>query len=542
MALPSYPLRIVTGQTMAAVDRNAIEHRGVAGLYLMERAGEGVVQGLLSLFSPQVIKHTAIVCGKGNNGGDGFVVSRRLEQMGLSPFAALIGNPDELKGDALTQYRTAKEAGVSIYPCLNEEDLRRFFQQARESQIWIDALLGTGTRGAPRGPIQRAVQCFNRLPDEKWVISIDISSGVDADTGRVEGDAVEADWVFSVGLPKVGHALPPGLDYYRQLRILDIGFPADLLQEADSEAEWVTPGQVNAWLPRRRQNAHKGSEGHLLVFAGSRGMTGAALMCAQAAIRQGVGLLTAVCPASLLPIYACSVWEKLTLPAPESEAGSLTASALDSAWAQSRKYSAVVIGPGLSRHPDSLELVRRVVREVEVPVLIDGDGLAALTPDDLRERKYPWVVTPHPGEMAMLFQTSAAEVQANRWKYARLLAAAAQEFVQGFVDGVVALKGAKTVIAQQDRLLLVNPTGGPYMASGGMGDVLAGMIGALLAKGIPPRQAAAAGVYLHGLAADTIAEETGAEAVSATETIGALQKAVGMIRGSGYIRPGSCNV
>ena len=518
---PAYPLRIVTGTVMASLDRQAIEERGVSGLWLMEKAGEGVTAGLLSELTSEQLRRTAVVCGKGNNGGDGLVIARRLMGLGYSPRVALIGTGEELQGDARTNSRQAIDLGIRIHECRTSKDMEEFFAQSG-TKVYIDALLGTGAKGAPKGLIAEAIHALNRVGKHGWIVSVDIPSGVNADTGQVEGEAVLADSVYTLGLPKVGLLVPPGMDYCRRLRVLDIGFPGDLMRTVNSDAELLTDGLVESWLPLRGLSAHKGSEGHLLIVAGSRGMTGAALMCARAAIGMGAGLVTAACPGSLLPIYAGGVWEMLTLPVDETPEGSFSEQAFETVFRNEGKYTAVVIGPGLGRNPATQEFVRRTVREVKAPILIDGDGLTALTPDALADRNFPWVATPHPGEMARLFGVRSSDVQSDRWDFARRLA--------GSGPGVAVLKGAKTVIAAPGRSLYVNPTGSPAMASGGMGDVLAGMIGSLLAKGIPPVEAAAVGVYLHGLASDLIVEETGAEVTPATEVISKIQHAVARVR------------
>ncbi len=510
---------------MASIDRQAIEARGISGLYLMERAGEAIANGLLARFSRPDLIRTAIVCGKGNNGGDGYVVARRLAELGLEPIVATIGSGKELKGDARINFDQFRQQGIVIRECLTSSDLDEWMSATSGSRVFVDAILGTGVRGAPRGLIAESITALNRCAKRKHIVSVDISSGVEANTGNVEGEAIKADEVVTMGLPKVGHVLPPGLNYYNKLIIADIGFPLDLLHTVEAEAELLTERLISPWLPPRNLSAHKGSEGHLLILAGSRGMTGAALLCAKAAIVTGVGLVTTVCPKSLLPIYAGGVWEMLTLPAEETPEGSLDENTWELLTNGTIRFSAVVVGPGLSRHPSTAALVRKVVCEIEKPVLIDGDGLSAVTPVLLAERKHPWIATPHPGEMARLFQTDVPTIQANRWDYAKRLA--------GSKSGVVVLKGAKTAIASPRATLYVNPTGNPAMASGGMGDVLAGMIGALLAKGIDPIPAAASGVYLHGLAADLLVEETGAEAVAASQVIGKIQPALCRIRKTG---------
>ncbi len=522
--LPHYPLNIVTGKVMAAIDRTAIDERGIPGLYLMERAGEGVVDGMLESLQPNELQGTVVLCGKGNNGGDGFVVARRLARLKFNPLVALLGKPEELQGDAKTNYTILCEESISVSTCDSKAALSKFVSRADAAKVWVDALLGTGACGAPRGLLTEAVSVLNRATDHASVVSVDIPSGVEADTGRVEGEAVHADWVFTMGLPKIGQVVPPGLSYCRNLVVLDIGFPQDLLLQAESEAQMLSRSEIDSWIPRRDVCTHKGKEGHLLVIAGSKGMTGAALMCAKAAVMMGAGLVTAVCPESLLPIYASGVWEMMTLPVRETETGAIAEEAFEQITGSDVRFSAIALGSGLGRHPSTMAFVKRVFREVDAPVLFDGDALFALMAEDFMERKYPWIATPHPGEMARLFKTGISEIQADRWEYARRLTENAK--------GAVALKGPKTVVAAGgEALLRVNPTGSSAMASGGMGDVLAGIVSALLAKGVSPLEAASAGVYLHGLAADTVSEKTASESVCATQVISNIQNALHRIRG-----------
>lgn len=515
---PPYTLNVVTGRTMSEIDRSTIETRGVPGLFLMDQAGRGVTEHLLATLPVECLNYTTILCGKGNNGGDGFVIARYLAQRGYHPLVALIGTVEELKGDARSACFLMREGGLSLQECPDEDRLDCFLERAEKTRVWIDALLGTGTRGAPRGPIVKAIAAINARKGNRIAIAVDIPSGVDADTGRVEGAAVYADWVYTMGLPKIGCVLPPGLDFGKRLIVLDIGFPRDLLAQADSPASLLTAREVNAWISPRKLSAHKGSEGHVLIVAGSRGMTGAALMSAKAAVQTGAGLVTAACPKSLLPIYANGVWEMMTLPVEETEEGSFSEDSFSELFPDTHRWNAVVIGPGLGRNPSTQGFVRRVIREVEVPIVIDGDGLSAVQKEHLWKRPWVWVATPHPGEMARLFGVTVSEIQSDRLRYARRLAKAKK--------GVAVLKGAKTIVADVQGKPMINPTGTPAMASGGMGDVLTGVIGAFLAKGIPAREAAACGVFLHGLAAELIEEQTHAEAIPATQVISFLQTAL----------------
>ncbi len=529
MVIASYPLCIVTGRAMAEIDRISIEERGVPGRQLMNRAGESVARRILATVPSDQLFNLAIVCGRGNNGGDGFVIARVLHKEGFSPLTAVLGSGDSLKGDALHEYQRAKDSGVSIAECEDGAEFEAFLKSTKHSHVWVDALLGTGASGAPRGLFDKAVKAINARATRVWIAAVDVCSGVDADTGAVEGGAVHADVVYTMGLPKVGHVLPPGLDYYAHLEILDIGFPNDLLESAEHRALLLQANHVNDWLPAPERSAHKGSKGRLLIIAGSRGMTGAALLCANAAVKMGAGLITMACPESLLPIYAANVWETMTLPVAETDGGAF------SQWAfkdiDFSRFDSVVIGPGLGRDEDTQALVQQVCREVTAPVLFDGDALYALALDDLHARKAPWVITPHPGEAARLLKSSSSEVQADRWGAAAKLATG---------NGVAVLKGPKTVISKDDEPLLVNPTGNPAMASGGMGDTLAGMTGALLANRLAPQAAAACGAYLHGLAADLAAEKTGAESLAAGQIADAIPAALATVRNVCKQRATSC--
>lgn len=526
---PSYILPIVTGHEMARIDRVSIEQHGIPGLALMERAGTGVVQCLYQRWSASHLCGTAILCGKGNNGGDGFVIARHLFLDGLNPSVALLASPEDLRGDARTNYQRLIDLHVPVAVCVSDADVAGFIQTTRQAPLWIDAMLGTGTTGAPRGVVATAIERLNAITLPEQVVAIDVASGVDANTAAVKGQAVQAGWTITMGLPKVGHALPPGHDYGGTVTVLDIGFPKEETNTACREAEWLHAGCINHELPRRTLSAHKGTQGHLLVIAGSRGMTGAALLCAKASVEMGAGLVTALCPESQQPVYASGVWEMMTVPVPETDSGAFHENT--AAWLAEHgsRFDAIVIGPGLGQHPSTQRFVQWVVEHCSQPMVIDGDGLNALTKETIQSRKHPWIATPHPGEMARLLQMTVANVQSNRWQSARHLVTD---------SGAVVLKGPRSVVADADTLT-VNPTGTPAMASGGMGDTLTGMIGALLARGMSPGQAGRCGVFLHGLAAEHVAETRGAETVPASRVIDAIAAAVHNVRSAAQLGQGS---
>ncbi|HOE11854.1 MAG TPA: NAD(P)H-hydrate dehydratase [bacterium] len=513
---------IVTGSVMASIDRAAQECWGVAGLYLMERAGEAFTQVLWDPSRGFDCTCPAVVCGAGNNGGDGFVIARRLASAEFKPVILMTTEPDRLRGDAKTSYQRLLEQGlgpIALDERTGADVLRRSIRQAT---VVVDAVLGTGISGAPKGLAAIAITEMNAA--HAPVVSVDIASGVNADTGAVDGGAVSATLTVTFGLPKVGHFLPPGINFRGDLAIRDIGFPVSLLDEAPHDAAIPEEADIAAILPKRTTSCHKGTAGHLCVIAGSRNMSGAALLCARAACRAGAGLVTLAMPVSLIPIAAASLWEALLFPLPETIDGTLAEDAAARVLESSHRFTAAVIGPGLSQQEETKSVVRRLVAELPIPILIDADGLNALTPELLSSRPYPWAATPHPGELARLLDAaSASEIQMDRWGWARRAYMA--------LRGPVALKGAATVVAASGKLLVVNPTGGPEMASGGMGDVLSGIVGALLAQGCGPEDALYAGVYLHGLAADLLAGREGYRTLTAGDVSGMIQAAVAQVSG-----------
>ncbi len=502
---------------MGQIDRTAIDNWGVAGLYLMERAGEASTNILLDPDYGFDVSRPVVICGGGNNGGDGLVVVRRLLEHGTQPRLFLTDAPDRYRGEGKVNLDRVTEAGLQ--PTVLKEDncTQALGEALRESTVVVDAILGTGISGSARGVPAEAIERINahNVP----VFSIDVPSGVIADTGAVEGPAVDASVTVTFGLPKVGHFLPPGIDYRGSLAVRSIGFPSELIREANCEALLLEPEDIRAVLPRRRASSHKGTNGHLCVIAGSRGMSGAALLCAQAAYAAGAGLVTLALPASLLPVAATAFWEALQAPLPETADGTLAEEAADFLLENAHRFAAAVIGPGLSQNEQTVQVVRRIVRDFSPPLLIDADGLNALEPDHLRARQYPWAASPHPGEMARLMDAdSAGEIQSDRWGWARRAA--------DTLKGPIALKGPGTVIASPETPLAVNPTGGPEMASGGMGDVLSGLVGGLMAQGLSPLDALSAGVYLHGLAADLVVEHTGYRALLAGDVGAMVQEAI----------------
>lgn len=516
-------MRIVTGTTMASLDRVTFRERGVPSLDLMERAGKGTAEVLLRRF-PDKLK-PLIVCGRGNNGGDGFVVARHLRRAGRDPIVVVLAEPDDLSEDARVNLERMR-GETSIHPRVFVPDGKttadRFAAAIPgEPDLVVDAVFGTGFRGRVKAPFVPIFEYLNRLDLPR--VAVDIASGVAADDGSIEGVAFRADLTVTMGLPKNGHFLPPGIDYTGRIEVVDIGFPRDLLEAtARGEARMLCARELRPLLPRHGWSAHKGDRGHLLILAGSPGLTGAGCLAGEAALFSGAGLVTVGVPEILNPIFEAKLTEVMTLPLPAGD--HLAWAALEPVLEFARRADAVVFGPGVGRNDDTGRLLVGLLKGLAKPLLVDADGLSLLAGcrAALKARRYPTILTPHPGEMGRLIGRDPSDVQADRWRVARR---AAKEW-----GAVVVLKGAGTVVATESDLW-VNPTGSPAMSQGGMGDVLSGVIGALLCQGLGPGDAARMGVFLHGLAADRCAAETRGEVVTAGEVNRELRRAVAEVRG-----------
>jgi NAD(P)H-hydrate epimerase len=512
MSRSGWPL--VSAAQMRALDRHTIEELGVPGEVLMESAGRAVVPAVLAGLEPG--DTVCVVCGPGNNGGDGLVVARHLHALGVPVRAALLA--ERLSGDAGAQLARARAAGVPI-------EGKRW--RAPASGVIVDALFGTGLARALAGDARASVRRINAArsarPGAVRVVAVDLPSGLDADTGQVLGAAVAADATVTFGLPKLGLAFEPGRALAGRIRVARIGI-ADVAPDVRLDAWLWTRAGAAAALPARPADGHKGTFGHALLVAGSEGKTGAAALCAEGAARVGAGLVTLACPAGLNDILEAKVTEAMTAPLPDTGARQFAAAAEDGIVALAATRSAVGLGPGIGRARETTALARALAKRIEVPLAIDADGAVAFAGELelLRGRRAPTVLTPHPGEAAALLGVKAARINADRAGCAREIARRS--------GAVVLLKGAGTAIAAPDGELIVNPTGGPALASGGTGDVLLGVVTGLLAQGLEPLRAAALAAYLHGAAADRIAARRGATGLLASELLPALPAAIAALR------------
>ncbi|MGD9043126.1 MAG: NAD(P)H-hydrate dehydratase [Desulfobacterales bacterium] len=515
---------LVTAAEMQEMDRRTIETHGIPGLELMEKAGRGAARVLLDQFGDHAKAGVGIICGKGNNGGDGFVIARCLAEKGIEVSVYLLAETAALKGDAATNYERLLPLNVGVIEIADENTFAKTKSRLSKHGLLVDAILGTGLASDVRGLFKTVIDFINALNASNSagiaIFAVDIPSGLNADTGQPCGTCIRAQSTATFGLAKIGHFTYPGAEYTGSLEIIDIGIPGAVVQAVDPKQYLMTPEQIRTYLQPRSPDAHKGRTGHLLVIAGSIGKTGAAAMTGVSAMRAGAGLVTLGIAESLNPILETQALEVMTAPLPETQNGTLATGAAEKIKKLAAGKTCLAIGPGIGQAEETQKLVRKIISQSPVPVVIDADGLNNIAGQTqlLKSLKSPAVLTPHPGEMARLIGVTPAEVQQNRLQCAR-------EFATHFKVHLV-LKGAATVIAHPDGSAYINPTGNPGMASGGMGDVLTGVLAGFITQGFPPEAASHAAVYLHGAAADTLAQAIGPIGYLAGEVMNAIPREI----------------
>ena len=523
-------MKVVTAAEMRQIDQDTIEGIGIPGIVLMETAGSAIVRAIEQHYP--TYQRIGIFAGKGNNGGDGIVIARQLAHVGRDVHLFLVSSSDSFTGEAQINLQIVKRLtasfGLQAAPkggLQIEEILTGTVPTTLAScELLVDAILGTGLRGTVRDPIATIINAINRLPTP--VLSVDLPSGLDADTGHPLGTCIQADRTVTIGLPKRGLLMHPGAELTGKLEIADIGFPAQVVDAQDIKVNWTSATHAAQWMPPRPLSSHKGSYGRVLVVAGSTGMTGAAALASEAALRAGAGLVTLATPKHLNPILEGLLPEVMTLPLSETDAGSLAVSATSAILEFAEKTKSILaIGPGLSQHPETVSLVHHLIREnrehgLDLRMVIDADGLNALAHDreTLSLLNSEVVLTPHPGEMARLTNTAVPTLEKDRIR-------TVQQFASEHGVTLV-FKGAPTVTGTSNGNLWVNSTGNPGMATGGMGDVLTGIIAGLMAQGISSESAAALGVYLHGLAGDIVAETSGMQGLIASDVLKTVPQAI----------------
>lgn len=505
-------MKVVTGEQMREIDRVTIEERGIAGFELMGRAGRAVARQICERLEPESV---AIVCGKGNNGGDGFIAAAEFHKRGVEAVVYVLFDPSEARGDAMKAFGAIPDEVRVEHP----RDMEAFAANLARFDVVVDAILGTGIKGPVRGPLTEAIEAVNRAGVN--IVSVDIPSGLGAGVAQDEdacGPCIQANLTIAIGLPKLVTVLDPGVRTTGLVSIADIGFPGDLLEDPGIETNLLTVEAMRDALPARDPSGHKGTFGRVLILGGSEGMTGAAILAARSAVRSGTGLVYCAYPRPLGVVMESQLVEPVKIPL-AGDSPWFVGSQARGAIEEAARVDAVALGPGLGLRPETGKFVRTVAREISKPLVIDADALNLLAEDlsVLRNRDAPTIITPHPGEAGKLLGCSTAQVQSDRLGAARRLSIE--------LDVVAVLKGSQTIVATPDGQRYINPTGNTGLAKGGSGDVLTGLIAGLLAQGCEPAEAARLGVFIHGVAADRAAESLGVRAMTPQDVIESLGRA-----------------
>jgi hydroxyethylthiazole kinase-like uncharacterized protein yjeF len=517
-------MKILTAAEMREVDRLTTERFRVSGLTLMEDAGKCVAQFIRSRFPGFARRPIVVLCGKGNNGGDGFVTARHLLKMGAKPLVYLFADPRAVEGDAAANLKRWKQAHGKVAVARDASTLSAAKLCLSDKTIVVDALLGTGARGPVEGLLRSVIEILNTRSAECNVVSIDIPSGLHADTGEIQGVAVVADYTVTFTAPKPGLFFSSAARNVGDITVRQIGTPPELVEEiGKANLRWSEPDEFKGFSAPRKPEGYKGDYGHALIVAGSVGKSGAAVLASWAALRSGAGLVTVATPESVLPMVASQTPEVMTEPLAATEAGSVSLRCFEHGRFESivKGKSVLAIGPGLSTHDETQQAIRKAVANRSVPLILDADGLNAFAGQavNLKSAGANLALTPHPGEMARLLGCSTKDVQARRVKLAIDTAAK--------LNATLVLKGHHTVVAAPDGHVYINSTGNPGMGTAGTGDVLTGMLAGLTAQfGTGAWTSMLAfGVYLHGLAGDIAFEEMGRAPLMASDVIRAIPRA-----------------
>lgn len=503
-------MRLINGADSREMDKQALEVYGLSSLVLMENAGLRSADFIKELFplSQGGVKVT-VVLGKGNNAGDGLVLARHLINSGYKVQLFSVYETAEYSESAKANLKPLEAMGIEIKVLSKERDMILFRVAMIASSIVVDAIFGSGFRGNIEGFAADVVRAMNT--SSRPILALDIPSGVNADDGTVSDPVIQATWTITFALPKVGNILDPGGQCNGEIKVVDISFPPGLTAEKDDDMVLIDSTWAISQMSPRAAQGHKGLYGHILILGGSKGMSGSVILAGKGALKAGCGLVTYMIPQCIHATVTSQNVEAMTCPLTDTVSGVLSKDAAAEVLKQTGQ-KVLVMGMGLTRGSEITEFTRRILKGYNCPLVLDADALVALAEiGGERENKNPLIITPHPGEMAKLLNWSIKDVQSRR---VEAVLTAAKKY-----DAVTVLKGSKTLIASPQGKLLVNTTGNPGMATGGMGDVLAGVIGALLGQGLEPLTAASLGVYLHGLAGDKAKEVKGEMGLTAGDVI-----------------------
>ncbi len=514
-------MRVLSAESMQAVDRQAIDELGIPGIVLMENAAIGVVDGICEWFP--AARSAAVLCGPGNNGGDGLAIARQLDARGYAVEIVLVGAGRPPAGDAGVQLGICERIGLPIHRLEGDSGLSEALAAAAASDLLVDALFGTGLGRPLEGLFARVAEWLN--DSERPVVAVDLPSGLSGSRAQPLGPHVVADLTVTFGVPKIAHIFPPAADAVGELLVADLGIPQRLFERAAGDLRLLVEEEMRLLIQPRAPEGHKGAYGHTLVVGGSEGKSGAALLATRAAIRSGAGLVTIAVPDALTPVLEASSLESMTLGLPVAADGGLAPEALERILEAAATRQSLALGPGLGTAPSTVDVVRRLVAETTLPLVLDADGLNAFAGriDELGARRGPLVLTPHPAELARLMGRDKAAILADRPAAVREAAARSA--------AVVVLKGHLSLIADAEGIA-INPTGNPGMATGGTGDVLTGLIAGLIGQGRSATEAAELGVYVHGLAGDLAAADRGELSLAAGDLLERLPDAFEELRGS----------
>ncbi len=519
--------RVFSADEMRWCDDTAIRAFGIAGSLLMENAGRGVVEIIKHKFSPIGSKRALIFCGKGNNGGDGFVVTRLLAAAGMHVACIVLASPKELKGDAKTNFDILKQMQKKMPESISIKPFSaKVVQSGGKIDFIVDAIFGTGFSGSVIKPYCDAIEWINRQTAP--VVAVDVPSGVNGTTGAIENLGVKACVTATFGSLKSGLLCSQGRELAGEVIVVDIGIPKKIFADARFKTWRIEISDVKSRLPVRSMHAHKYSVGKVFVLAGSSGLTGAAAMCSTAALKAGAGAVILGTPESVYPILAKKLTEVMVTPLPSTREGTLALPALDQIPEKLKWADVIVVGPGLSQNPETQKLIMQLLHTHSGKILVDADGLNAIATSGiakLRNLDVQMILTPHVGECSRLTGTPPKEIEQQRIEVARSLARK--------IRATIVLKGVPTIAADKDGRGFLNSSGNPGMATAGSGDVLSGIIAGLWAQGMKTSEAAYAGVFLHGLAGDRAAEKLGARSLVANDLIDYLPSAINAIELAG---------
>lgn len=505
-------MKLALNDEMREIDRVTIEKFGIPGVVLMENAGNAVVDEIKKL--DKKVESVLILCGTGNNGGDGFVIARHLHNANINIRLFIVGQPKDISGDAELNLQVLRKLDIQIDNVNDQGGLMKLEKLIPMQDVVVDAIFGTGLVDEVQGIQAGVIDVVNRLSE--FTVSVDVPSGISGDTGKVMGCAVRAHKTVTFALPKIGNIMYPGADYNGELIIRQIGLPKKSMNEVGMKHHIITRDRILKLLPERPQNSHKGTYGKANVIAGSSGMTGAAILTCKAALRSGLGLLKLYIPESLNLLITTSVPEVVTIPLNEMRRGVININQIARIIDDASDVDVVAIGPGCGTASEMSELVRQMIEAAECPMVIDADGLNVLAKNVswLNNKKSEIVLTPHPGEMARLTGLSLDEITENPIDVAT-------EFAMKH-DVILVLKGSRTIIATPEGQVFVNLTGNSGMATAGSGDVLTGIITGFIAQGMNPKDAAILSVYIHGRAGDIMAGRKGEFGLLAGDIVSGL--------------------